>query len=215
MSLTAHVDPAIELLEHRFRSRLGASDLAYLRSHAYFNQLSPADACLDSLLTYELDPSAGAPLGVNGGASLGAIVGVAGEFAVPVRRALAAVIASGYLTMLSSEDPPGSDWVPNRDAEALWRFWVRHLSPTSALALGIPPELAESVGRDGGAYLEAEIARLGLKPGLFRRRALSHRCAELAKFGLLLRVGQTTACSDAEFERSQSVDQEEFTRSRA
>ena len=63
MSLTAHVDPAIELIEHRFRNGPGANGLAYLRSHAYFNQLSPADACLDSFLTYELDPSTVRPLG--------------------------------------------------------------------------------------------------------------------------------------------------------
>ncbi len=165
MSLTAHVDPAIELIEHRFRSGPGATGLAYLRSHAYFNQLSPADACLDSFLGYELDPSAVRPLGGNGDGSLGVIVGRDEAFAVPLRRAVAAVITSGYLTMLSIEDPPGSDWVPNRDAEALWRFWVSHLRPTGILALGIPAELAESVGRDGGAHLEAEIARLGLKPG--------------------------------------------------
>jgi hypothetical protein len=206
MSLTAHVDPAIELIERRFRNGPGANDLAYLRSHAYFNQLSPGDACLDSFLTYELDSSADRPLGGNGDASLGAIVGPDDEFAVPMRRAVATVIASGYLTMLSTEDPPGSDWVPDRDAESLWRFWVSHLGPTATLALGIPAELAKSVGRDGGAHLEAEIARLGLKPGLFRRRVLSHRCSELARFGLLLRVGQTTACSDAEFERSQVAD---------
>jgi hypothetical protein len=203
MSLTAQVDRAIELIEHRYRNAPGASDLAYLRSHAYFNQLSPADACLDALITYELDPSSVQPFGGNGDASLGTIVGRDDEFAVPLRRAVAVVIASGYLMMLSIEDPPGSAWVPNRDAEALWRFWVSHLRPTATLALGVPTELAESVGRDGGAHLVAEINRLGLKPGLFRRRVLAHRCSQLARFGLLLRVGQTTACSDAEFERSQ------------
>lgn len=214
MSLTAHVDPAIELIEHRFRNGPGATGLAYLRSHAYFNQLSPADACLDSFLTYELDPPAVRSLGGDD-ASLGAIVGPDDEFAVPLRRAVAAVITSGYLTMLSIEDPPGSDWVSNRDAESLWRFWVSHLRPTATVALGIRAELAESVGRDGGAHLEAEIARLGLKPGLLRRRALSRRCSELAKFGLVLRVGHTTACSDAEFERPQVADQGEFEGSRA
>jgi hypothetical protein len=215
MSLTAHVDPAIELIEQRFRSRPEANDLAYLRSHAYFNQLSPADACLDSFLSYELDPSADPLLGGNGDAALGAIVGPADECAVPLRRAVAAAIASGYLTMLSIEDPPGSDWVPSRDAKSLWRFWVSHLRPTAALALGIPAELAESVGRDGGAHVEAEIARLGLKPGLFRRRALTHRCSELAKFGLVLRVGQTTAYSDAEFERFQVAEEGELAPSRS
>ena len=207
MSLTAHVDPAIELIEHRFRDGPGANHLAYLRSHAYFNQLSPADACLDSFLTYELDSSTARPLGGGGDASLGAILGSADEFALPIRRALATVMAAGYLATLSIEDPPGSDWVPSRDAESLWRFWVSHLRPSATLALDIPAELAESVGRDGGAYLMGEIARLGLKPGLFRRRALTNRCSQLARFGVVLRAGQTTACSDAEFERSQAADQ--------
>jgi hypothetical protein len=213
MSLTAHVDPAIELIEHRFRNGPGPDGLAYLRSHAFFNQLAPVDACLDSFLTYELDPSAARPVG--GDASLGAIVGPQDEFALPLRRAVATVIASGYLTMLSTEDPPGSDWVPNRDAESLWRFWAGHLRPTATLALGIPAELADSVGRDGAGHLEAEIARLGLRPGLFRRRALSNRCSEIGKFGLVLRTGQTTACDDAEFERSQVADQGELSRSPA
>jgi hypothetical protein len=205
MSLTVHVDPAIELIEHRFRNGPGPAGLAYLRSHAFFNQLAPADACLDSFLTYELDPRARRRVGGNGDASLAAILGPDDEFAVPLRRAVATVIASGYLTMLSMEDPPGSDWVPQRDPESLWRFWVSHLRPTATVALGIPVELAASVGRDGGGHLEAEISRLGLKPGFLRRRAVAHRCSEIAKFGLLLRVGQTPACSDAEFERSKAA----------
>ncbi len=196
MSLTEHVDPAIELIEHGFRNGPGPDALAYLRSHAYFNQLAPADACLDSFLTYELDRA-------HDDASLGAIVGAHDEVAVPLHRTVATVITAGYLTMLSTEDPPGSDWVPHRDAESLWRFWVSHLRPTAIPALGIPADLADSVGRDCGGHLEGEIARLGLRPGFFRRRTLSQRCSELGRFGLVLRVGQTTFCSDAEFGRAE------------
>ena len=117
MSLTAHVDPAIELIARRFRNAPGPSGLAYLQSHAYFNQLAPADACLDSLLSYELDPSAGRPAGSDGDGdgSLGEIIEPGDEFAFPLRRAVATVVASGYLTMLSVEDPPGFDWVKSRD----------------------------------------------------------------------------------------------------
>jgi hypothetical protein len=193
MSLTEHVDPAIELIEHRLRNGREPRGLTYLRSHAYFNQLAPADACLDSFLDYELDPKAAGPLGGRGQAPLGRMVDATGEFAAPLRRAVATVISSGYLAMLSTEDPPGSAWVPDRDAASLWRFWVGHLRPSAIPALDIPADLAASVGRAGGAHLAAELARLGLRPGVFRRRALTQRCSELGRFGLLLRAGQTAA----------------------
>ena len=210
MSLTAHVDPAIDLIARRFRNAPGPSGLAYLQSHAYFNQLSAADACLECFLSYELDPSAGRPVGTNGDGSLGEMIAPDDEFAVPLRRAAATVVAAGYLTMLSVEDPPGFDWVKSRDPESLWRFWVSHLRPNAAAALGIPAGFADSVGRDGGAHLEEEINRLGLMPGLLRRQAVSQRCQELARFGLVLRAGQTIACSDAQFERFKAAEQGEL-----
>src|SRR5688572_6779891 len=144
MSLTAHVDPAIDLIARRFRNAPGSRGLAYLHSHAFFNQLAPADACLDSFLTYELDPSAGRPDEADGDDSLGTILGPHDEFTVPLRRAVAIVVASGYLTMLSIEDPPGFDWVKSRDSESLWRFWVSHLRPSATVALGIPAGFADS-----------------------------------------------------------------------
>jgi hypothetical protein len=197
MSLTEHVDPAIALIEQR----LQAAEAAYLGSHAYFNQLTPADACLGSFLAHELDPAASRSVG-GASQSLAALLGADDEFTTPLRRAVATVVTAGYLTMLTTEDPPGSDWVRDRDPESLWRFWASHLKPSSIPALGIPDRLADLVGRDGGRYLEAEIARLGLRPGLLRRRVVSQRCSELARSGLVLRVGQTAHCSDAEFART-------------
>jgi hypothetical protein len=204
MSLTDNVDAATELIERRFQSQHGPERLAYLRSHAYFNQLPPADACLSCFLTYELDPTAVEPVGGDGKASLGTLVGPQEDLAEPLRRVVATTVTSSYLTMLSIEDPPGSNWVSDRNAESLWRFWVDHLRSVATVAFGIPAEFAGSVGREGGAQLESEIERLGLKPGFFRRRAISQRCSEISKFGLLLRLGQTTGCSDTEFERSQT-----------
>jgi len=205
VSLTEHVDPAIELIEHGFRDFPGGpAALAYLRSHAYFNQLPPADACLGSLLDYELDPESSRPVG-GSGKSLAAIVGPHNEVAEPLRRAVATTITASYLAMLSTEDPPGSDWVPGRDAESLWRFWVDHLGPAATLVFGIPDRFGTSVTRDGSGYLEAEVKRLGLGPGFLQRKTLSQRCAELSRFGLVLRAGQTTACSDAEFGRALTV----------
>jgi hypothetical protein len=205
MSVTENVDPAIELIEGRYQHGRGPDGLAYLRSHAFFNQLPPADACLNRFLTYELDPAADEPVGGDGRASVGAIVGPQDELAEPLRRAAAVTVTSSYLAMMLIEDPPGSSWVPNRDAEPLWTFWIDHLGSTATVAFAIPDDLVRSVEREGGAYLEAEIARFGLKPGFRRRRALSHRCFEISRFGLLLRLGQTTGCSDPEFERSQTT----------
>ena len=204
MSVTENVDPAIELIEGRYQNGREPDGLAYLRSHAFFNQLAPADACLDCFLAYELDPAADEPVGGDGKSSLGAIVGPQEEFVEPLHRAVAITVTSSYLTMMSIEDPPGSSWVPRRDAESLWSFWVDHLRSAAPIAFALPGEFVRTVGRDGRSYLEAEIARMGLTPGFRRRRALSHRCSEISKFGLLLRLGQTTACSDAEFQRSQT-----------
>jgi hypothetical protein len=50
VSLTINVDPAVALIEHRFDGDRGPESLAYLRSHAYFNQLPAADACLERFL---------------------------------------------------------------------------------------------------------------------------------------------------------------------
>jgi hypothetical protein len=204
MSVTESVDPAIELIEHRFQGRSGPDGLAYLRSHAFFNQLAPADACLSCFLGYELDSASVEPVGDDGEGSLGALVRPQDELVEPLRRAVANTITASYLTMMSIEDPPGSDWLADRDAQSLWRFCVAHLRSTATVALGIPAEFVGSVGKEGGGELKSEIERLGLKPGFRRRRALSERCFEISKFGLLLRLGQTTGCSDAEFERSQT-----------
>jgi hypothetical protein len=203
MSLTEHVDPAIELIEPRFRDQPGP-ELTYLRSHAFFNQLAPADACLSSFLAYELDPGAAGPVG-GGRAWLGAILGRQEELAEPLRRAVAVAVTSSYLAMMTTEDPPGSDWTAERDAESLWRFWIGHLRPAGILAFGIPARFVRSAEQEGGRYLESEIKRLGLQPGLLRRRALSARCNELSRFGLLLRLGQTNRRSEAEPEWTQAA----------
>jgi hypothetical protein len=203
--VTEHVDPAINLIEERFRAYEGGPvGLAYLRSHAFFNQLAPADECLSSFLGYELDPGSRRAVGGEG-RPLGGLVGPHDEVAEPLREAVATTITASYLTMLSTEDPPGSDWVPGRDAESLWSFWVDHLSPAAILAFRIPDRFVASVARDGGKYLEDEVARLGLRPGFLQRRAVAQRCAEIGRFGLLLRVGQTSACSDSEFARALAV----------
>jgi hypothetical protein len=190
-SLIESVDPAIELIGHRYRNGSGPDGLAYLQSHAYFNQLAPADECLRSFVAHELDPGGG----------LGGILGVHDAVSVPLQRAVATTVTSSYLAMLMTEDPPGSGWVPGRDGEALWAFWMSHLAPAAMPAFAIPERFADSVCREGGAHLEAELKRLGLWPGFFQRKAVAHRCTELARFGLILRIAQTDACSDAEFER--------------
>ena len=193
VSVTETVDPAIELIEHRFRGERGPDELAYLRSHAFFNQLAPADACVRSFVEHELDPDVSWSAGGEAGTSLGMLLGPPGDVADPLRRAVATTLTSSYLTAMSAEDPPGSEWVPGRDAEALWEFWVGHLRPSAVLALDIPDDFLSSVRRDGGRLLEAEIRRLGLAPGFFRRRTVSQRCADISGFGVLLRVGQTAA----------------------
>jgi hypothetical protein len=204
VTLTDSVDPAIGLIEHRFGNGNGPEGLAYLRSHAYFNQLVPADECLRSFVTYELDPAGAGPVG-GAGRALGKLVGPHDEVSVPLRQAVAATVTASYLALLMTEDPPGSSWVPGRDAESLWTFWMSHLSPAAMPAFAIPERFADSVRREGGAHLESEIKRLGLWPGFFQRKPLVQRCSEISRFGLLLRAGQTTVCSDAEFARSQPV----------
>jgi hypothetical protein len=206
MLLTARVDPAIDLIEHRFQDDRGPESLRYLRSHAYFNQLPAADACLDRFLDYELDPTVAAVDG-NGNASLGEMIKPHGDLAGPLRVAAATTITASYLAMMSLEDPVGGDWVPGRDAERLWSFWIRHLRDTATVAFGLPGRFVTSVGREGGAGLEAEIKRLRLMPGLLKRRGVSDRCAQLSRFGLILRLGQTTACSKAEFDAAQAGDE--------
>jgi hypothetical protein len=186
-TLIDNVDPAIEVIAHRY----GPDGLAYLQSHAYFNQLGPADACLDSFAEYELDPAGG----------LGRLLGPHDEVGEPLRRAVATTVTASYLAMLMTEDPPGSGWVPGRDAESLWTFWMGHLAPAAMPAFSIPEQFADAVRSEGGAHLESEIKRLGLWPGFFARKPLVQRCAEISRFGLVLRVGQTEACSDAEFGR--------------
>ena len=204
MSLTDSVDPAIELIEHRFGNGNGPEGLAYLQSHAYFNQLAPADDCLRSFVTYELDPAGAGPVG-GAGRALGELIGPHDEVMVPLHRAVAATVTASYLAMLMTEDPPGSSWVPGRDAESLWTFWMGHLAPAAMPAFAIGERFADTACREGGAHLESEIKRLGLWPGFFQRKSLSQRCSEISRFGLLLRAGQTTVCSNAEFERSQPV----------
>ena len=205
VSLTEHVDAAIGLIEDRIGAfQGGPPGIAYLRSHAFFNQLSPADECLARFLDYELDPDARRALGGEG-KGLGALVGPYEEVAVPLRHAGATTVTASYLTMMSTEDPPGSDWVPGRDAESLWSFWVEHLGPAAILALRIGEGFVTSVSRDGGGYLEDEVARLGLRPGFLQRRAVAQRCSEISRFGVLLRAGQTSACSESEFARTVTV----------
>src|SRR5689334_761942 len=143
MALIENVDPAIELIEGRFEGERGATELAYLRSHAYFNQLAPADACVGALVDDELQ------------GLLGAIIDVPDDRTVALRTAVATTITASYLTMMSTEDPPGSDWTPDRDADSLWRFWNDHLGPGAILAFGLPARFADSVARDGGRRLEA------------------------------------------------------------
>lgn len=204
MSLTAHVDPAIDLIEDRLNGERGPESVAYLRSHAYFNQLPAADACLERFLDYELHPRGRAVVGGEGGAPLGALVRPSDDLAEPLRRAIATTICASYLTMMSLEDPVGGDWVRGREAERLWDFWVSHLRDTATVAFGLPDRFVASAGREGGGHLEAEIKRLGLMPGLLKRRGVVERCFQLSRSGLMLRLGQTTTCSDAEFDAGQA-----------
>ena len=207
MALTTHIDPAIELIEHRLHDDRGPESLAYLRSHAYFNQLPAADACLDCLLEFELYPGGvGAVAGV-GRAAMGDLIEPPDDLAEPLRRAVATTITSSYLAMMSLEEPVGGDWVPDRDPERLWSFWISHLRETATVAFGLPRRFVTSVGREGGAGLEAEIKRLGLMPGFLKRRGVSERCFQLSRYGLMLRLGQTTACSKAEFDGAQAADE--------
>jgi hypothetical protein len=204
VTLTTHIDSAIELIEHRFHGDRGPESLAYLRSHAYFNQLPAADACLDRFLDYELHPGAAGTLGGDGKGALGDLIQPLDDLVEPLRNAVATTICSSYLRMMSLEDPVGGDWVPERAAERLWNFWISHLRDTATVAFGLPGRFVASVGREGGAGLEAEIKRLGLLPGLLKRRGVSDRCVQLSKFGLMLRLGQTTGCSKAEFDAAQA-----------
>ncbi len=204
MSLTAFVDPAIDLIEDRLEGDRGPESAAYLRSHAYFNQLPAADACLERFLDYELDPGTGGAAGGDG-RPLGELIPLPDDLYEPLRRAVGTTICASYLAMMSLEDPVGGDWVPERGAEQLWAFWISHLRETATVAFGLPARFVASVSREGGSGLEAEIKRLGLMPGFLRRRGVSRRCAELSRSGLMLRLGQTTACSEAEFEAAQGA----------
>jgi hypothetical protein len=139
----------------------------------------------------------------DGRASLAQMVKPPADLAGPLRVAVASTMTASYLTMMSLEDPVGGDWVAGRDAERLWNFWIGNMRETATVAFGLPGRFVDSVERDGGAGLETEIKRLGLMPGLLKRRGVSERCAQLSRLGLMLRLGQTTACTDEEFDAAQ------------
>ncbi|MEK6327904.1 MAG: hypothetical protein AABM66_10360 [Actinomycetota bacterium] len=206
MSLSTSVEGAIDLIAHRLQGVRGPETLDQLHLGAFQGQLPAADSCLDCFLRLELSPIANAPVGGDGKVALGAALGPEGETAEALRRAVATTMTGSYLTMLGLEDPVGSDFVEGRDSEQLWRFWIDHMRSTATLAFGVPGKFAGSVRREGGAQLESEIKRIGLAPGLLRRRAASERCGLIAVFGLLLRLGQTKGCDDATFERSQATE---------
>jgi hypothetical protein len=205
MPLSTSVDSAIGVISHHFQGVRGEEARSQLRSRDYQDQLSAAESCLDCFLNLELDPAATAPVGGDGKVALGAALAPNDERVGALRDAVSVTMTGSYLTMMGLEDPVGSDFVPGRDSEQLWRFWIDHMRGTATLAFGVPGDFVGSVRREGATYLEGEIKRIGLMPGLLRRRRVSDRCGLIAVFGLLLRLGQTDGCDDDAFERSQST----------
>ncbi len=201
MTLEAALQHAADVLEPRWER--GDQAAATVRNTDFGDQLATADACLSRFLDRELDPGACEPVGGYGKASLGSLLTSKGdELPAEARDAAATGVAIGYASIFLVEPQVGTEFRPDRSPEDVWAYWIDMLRPTAPLAAGVPADFVGRVRVMAADHLGEEFGRLGLRPGVLKRRALTERTGLLGISGMTLRLAQTDAVSDSELEEA-------------
>ncbi len=185
----------------------GSSAAELLRTRDLASQTDAADLCIRRFLDYEFDPGIATVGGGDGESSLGSACSIEGVDFEKLREVGETGIALGYGSMLLIEGAVDATFCADRDAEALWPYWVSHLRPSAPYAYGVPADFIGRVREMAERELPPAFRQLGVKIGITKRGRVRKRSGRLGIFGMTLRLAQTDTVPSEKLNESRASDE--------